>query len=237
MQMSEQINELAGALAKAQGEMKAAAKDAKNPHLGNRYADLNSVWDSCREPLSRNGLSLVQLTVDAPDGFIGVHTMLLHASGQFLGSTLFLPWASAKGLSDAQAFGSGLTYARRYGMSATLGIVSDDDTDGNAVSHGSIPSSRPTTSTPGPSGTGPGSPAQTAARAPLTVDQAEKLLKEKMLKAHFEHGEIIKASEFFRSSLTDAEKLEIARATATDVMSGKIKPGYFIPAPGSEKAA
>ena len=61
MQTSEQINELAAALAKAQGEITGALKDSANPFFKSKYADLASCWDACRGPLSRNGLSVIQV--------------------------------------------------------------------------------------------------------------------------------------------------------------------------------
>jgi hypothetical protein len=126
MKTSEQIGELAAALAKAQGEMRHAAKDAQNPHLRNRYADLASVLDACREPLARNGLSVVQ-PAESGDGVVRVTTRLMHASGQWIESELAIPYATGKGTSDAQALGSALTYGRRYGLSAMVGIAADDD--------------------------------------------------------------------------------------------------------------
>ena len=85
MNTSEQINELAGALAKAQGTIKSAVKDAENPHFRSKYADLASVWDACRKALTDNGLSVIQ----APRGVVTemgwtveVETRLMHSSGQ-----------------------------------------------------------------------------------------------------------------------------------------------------------
>ena len=62
MDRSEQIKELATALATAQGEMGSAIKDSDNPFFKSKYADLASVWDACRDPLSKNGFSVVQTT-------------------------------------------------------------------------------------------------------------------------------------------------------------------------------
>jgi hypothetical protein len=60
MTTSESINEIAAALAKAQSEMGGAVKDSANPFFKSKYADLSSVWDACRGPLTKNGLSVVQ---------------------------------------------------------------------------------------------------------------------------------------------------------------------------------
>lgn len=128
MKSSEQINELAAALAKAQGKMIHASKDRTNPHFGSKYADLASVLDACREPLAENNLAVLQLP-SKEDGAWVLNTRLTHASGQWIESQC--PILSMK--ADAQGFGSGLTYSRRYGLSAMVGIAQDDD-DGNGAS-------------------------------------------------------------------------------------------------------
>ncbi len=127
MNQSENICDLAIALAKCQGEMEPAVKDSLNPHFKSRYADLNSVWSACREPLSKNGLSVVQ-TMETINEKLFLHTLLLHSSGQWIRSTM--PVVTAK--NDAQGIGSGLSYARRYSLSAICGISQDDD-DGEAA--------------------------------------------------------------------------------------------------------
>jgi hypothetical protein len=129
MNQSEQINELAAALAKAQSQIEGARKDKKNPHFKNDYADLSSVWDACREALTCNGLSVAQSAESSGDGGYGVTTMLLHVSGQWLTGTLYLRPTK----DDPQGAGSALTYARRYGLAAMVGVAPADD-DGNAAS-------------------------------------------------------------------------------------------------------
>jgi hypothetical protein len=131
MNTSEQINELADALAKAQGQIRGAVKDAENPHFRSKYADLASVWDACRQALSNNGLSVIQ----APRGVVSevgwtveVETRLLHSSGQWMGDTITVP----VGKPDAQGVGSALTYARRYALASFVGVAPEDD-DGNAA--------------------------------------------------------------------------------------------------------
>lgn len=127
--MSDSIAALAAALAKAQGQMKAALKDSQNPHFKSSYADLASVWAACRDPLAANGLSVTQLVLQQGDGAaVGVRTMLLHSSGEWLASDLVMPLAQR----TAQAAGSALTYARRYALAAMVGVAQDDD-DGEAA--------------------------------------------------------------------------------------------------------
>jgi len=127
MNHSEQINELASALSKAQGQIEGAKKDKANPFFKSVYADLASVWDACRKPLSDNGLSVTQCPEEADNG-IAIETMLLHSSGQWIKSRYTMPVSKL----DAQAVGSAITYARRYALSAVVGIAPEDD-DGNAA--------------------------------------------------------------------------------------------------------
>jgi hypothetical protein len=129
MQHSEQINELAAALAKAQGAMTGAVKDSANPFFKSRYADLESVWTACRKALTENGLSVVQ-SASATEGGVAVTTMLLHSSGQWMRDTLPL---HPKDMSP-QGIGSAITYGRRYALAAMAGVYQTDD-DGEAA-HG-----------------------------------------------------------------------------------------------------
>lgn len=122
---SEQINELATALAKAQGQIRNAAMDRKNPHYKSKYADLASVWDACRGPLSANNLSVVQTMIRAESGQTELVTTLFHASGQWIRG--YLPLTPSK--NDAQAIGSAITYARRQSLAAIAGVAPDDDDD------------------------------------------------------------------------------------------------------------
>lgn len=127
---SEQINELATALAKAQGQTEGAKKDSANPFFKSKYADLASVWGACRQQLSSNGLSITQCPEESDNG-IAVETMLLHSSGQWIKSRYTMPVSKV----DAQAVGSAITYARRYSLAAIVGIAPEDD-DGNAAVKG-----------------------------------------------------------------------------------------------------
>lgn len=126
---SENLNELFQALSKAQGLIKGAAKDSKNPFFKSNYADLESVWAVIREPFAANGLSVIQ-TPGYKDGFYTLTTMLCHSSGQYLGDTVSLPLAKA----DSQSLGSAITYMRRYALAAIAGVYQTDD-DGNQATH------------------------------------------------------------------------------------------------------
>ena len=130
---SAEIGELAAALAKAQGEMRHAAKSSDNPFFRSKYADLAEVWDAVREPLSKNNLCVVQTTDVAEDGKIVVVTTLMHSSGQWIRGRLAMTavrQAKDRGYelaNDPQAIGSCITYARRYGLAAITGLAQDDD--------------------------------------------------------------------------------------------------------------
>lgn len=128
MNQSENLNELAMALSKAQGEMDNAKKDCNNPFFKSKYADLTSVWAACREPLTKNGLAVVQTMCDK-EGKLILETTLMHSSGQWIKS--FLPIIAQK--PDAQSMGAAITYMRRFSLSALVGICPEDD-DGNAAS-------------------------------------------------------------------------------------------------------
>lgn len=128
---SEQINDLAAALVKAQAAMKPAIKDATNPHFKSKYADLAAIWEACRDALTSNGLSVVQMPTDSAEANrVALVTMLLHTSGQYLSTTVSTKLTQE----TAQGVGSALTYLRRYALAAMVGIVADEDDDGNAAS-------------------------------------------------------------------------------------------------------
>lgn len=126
---SEQLGALAKALAAAQGELQDAKKDAKNPHFKNTYATLSSVRAAVTPTLAKHGLSTLQSFEPHGGDGVCVVTWLLHESGQFIRSRLYLP-VSKK---DAQGFGSAISYGRRYALAAITGIAADDDDDGDAA--------------------------------------------------------------------------------------------------------
>jgi hypothetical protein len=119
---SDQINEIAAALAKAQASMKGAVKDASNPHFKSKYADLASVWEACRVPLTSNGLAVVQ-SPSAEGATVHLDTLIVHTSGQWIRGTAT---ATAKD-AGAQSVGSIITYLRRYGLQSFAGVAPEDD--------------------------------------------------------------------------------------------------------------
>lgn len=129
MTTSDQVNEIAAALAKAQGAMKNAPLNKVNPHFRSKFADLASVREAVLPSLTANGIAVVQ-TLDAG----AVLTRLLHTSGQWIESACPIPSAP-----DMQKMGSAITYARRYSLSAICGIAADEDDDANAASEPEAP--------------------------------------------------------------------------------------------------
>jgi hypothetical protein len=122
------------ALSAAQGEMSAASKDRKNPHLNSKYATLASVIDALREPFANHGLSHWAVpSMDLEAGVVRVEVFIGHSSGGQVVAPLSAKWDVGKGLSSIQSAGVLITYMRRYGLMSLAGISSaEDDNDGNA---------------------------------------------------------------------------------------------------------
>lgn len=127
LEMSAEIGEIFGAIAKAQGSIENATKDRANEHFKSKYATLAAVYDACRKALSEAGVAVVQAPFNAGED-IGVVTMLGHSSGQWLRGRLQVKPMRY----DAQGAGSVITYLRRYILSAMVGVAPDDD-DGEAA--------------------------------------------------------------------------------------------------------
>lgn len=122
------MKEIANALIKAQKEMLTPKKGSVNPFFKNKYADLNDVLEAIVPALNNNGIVLLQPLVNI-EGKNFVRTVLMHESGETFES---LAEIFCKNQNDAQAYGSGITYARRYSLSSICGIGSEDD-DGNGA--------------------------------------------------------------------------------------------------------
>lgn len=125
----ENIGKLAEALSKAQGEMKMAIKDSANPFFKSSYADLASVWNACRDVLSKNGLAVVQ-TTEIHEGSIVLKTTLMHSSGEAMSGVLPILVGDK---ATSQQLGSAITYNRRYALAAMVGVAPEDD-DGQSAS-------------------------------------------------------------------------------------------------------
>ena len=139
METSTEIKNLAAALSKAQAAIKCASMDSENPGFkrngkNSKYADLASVWEACRTALTENGFSVSQ-GVSSVGKVVKVTTLLLHSSGEWIRDALEMTAMDEK----PHSLGSAITYGRRYGLSAMVGVAPDDDDDGNTAS-GKIPS-------------------------------------------------------------------------------------------------
>jgi hypothetical protein len=121
---SENIGKLADALSKAQSSMTEAKEDSKNPFFKSNYADLTSVWRACKDSLSANGLAISQVT-GFMEGQLFLVTTLLHSSGEWMKG--YYPLYLSK--QDPQAVGSAITYARRYALSAIVGVCKEGEDD------------------------------------------------------------------------------------------------------------
>jgi hypothetical protein len=130
MKKSDSIVKLGMALAKAQAEMPTIKMNAQNPFLKNKYADLGAVISGSRPVLAKYGLAIAQTPVSDGDK-IGVTTLLVHESGEWLEDTILITPTNSKGLSDAQNAGVVISYLRRYSWSSILGLHADEDNDGH----------------------------------------------------------------------------------------------------------
>jgi len=130
MKTSDTITKISSALVKAQGELNAVHKDGNNPHFRSKYATLQNIVESTRDTLRKHGLAVVQTFGETDGTYINLVTTLLHESGEYISGTFTMRPSKA----DPQGLGSATTYARRYALSAVLGIVTDEDDDGNASS-------------------------------------------------------------------------------------------------------
>ena len=136
MDKSESIKEIATALCKFQGEVDKIKKTELNPFFKNKYADLSSILDVIKRPLTDCGLSFVQF----PVGKYGLDTMLMHASGEWICAS----YEMKPTRDDPQGAGLVITYQRRYALGAILGLNIDNDDDGNKGSE-PIPETKPET--------------------------------------------------------------------------------------------
>lgn len=127
-----ETDKLDAVLAKAQGEIDLAITDKFNPAFKYKYADLASIWEACRQPLTKYGINVTQWPIHSDNGRCILLTRIAHG-GQWMKAT----WSVPVTKQDAQGYGSALTYLKRYSLSAVLGISKGEgeaDDDGNAAS-------------------------------------------------------------------------------------------------------
>jgi len=131
---------LYSALVKCQSQIKTALKDSKNPHFKSSYADLTSVMLACKDALAANDLAVLQLSRIHESGAPVLVTRIIHTSGEHIEGEFPLV---CKDPNDPQKLGSAVTYARRYALSAALGITADDDDGQAAAGHTPAPAPKP----------------------------------------------------------------------------------------------
>lgn len=124
-----EIKNISTALLAAQMEMGSAKKDSANPFFKSKYADLNAIREACMPSLNKHGIVVLQPIVTF-EGKNYVKTLLLHESGESIEGLTEIIYSK---VNDAQAQGSGITYARRYGLQSLVNVGADDD-DGNKAS-------------------------------------------------------------------------------------------------------
>ena len=138
MKKSESIVELSKALAKFQEEVKQPLKDKNNPFFKSKYVPLENVVEAITDVAPKNGLSFVQWALNDENGRVGVATMLMHESGEWIEFDAVHMKADKE---TAQGAGALITYLKRYSLSAVFGITSDQDDDGNGASGNKAPKS------------------------------------------------------------------------------------------------
>ena len=123
MNKSDSIKNLAGALCEAQKTELFALTSKKNPFFKSKYADLSSVWDAIRLPLTRNGLAITQTFANDNTDGVTIETTLMHISGEYISGSLHIKPEK----NTPQGAGSAITYGRRYALMAIIGISPEDD--------------------------------------------------------------------------------------------------------------
>lgn len=210
MEKSEKIGTLAAALVAAQPKIEGATKDKENPAFrGAKYADLASVMDACKDALNEQGITVVQSPQPSDVGKLSLETVLLHKSGEWISGTITMPLAK----NDPQGYGSALTYARRYGLAAMVGVCPEDD-DGNAASgktptpHRASTLARPATkpTSPPPANMNP----QTGEIPPAVAQLAE-------------YGEIIVDENFERAYVEEMKKRNFTMPAQDAVLAAMCK--------------
>lgn len=228
MKHSDELKNLAKALAKFQADIKDPARDKDNPYFKSKYVALDGLLDAVRPVLAANGLSFIQSPVSNGQD-MGVATLLMHDSGEWIESDPFMLHAVKN---DPQAGGSAITYARRYSLSAVLGVAWDDDDDANMATKGHQSRSnaqnapakgdctkagRQAEKTASSSSQTPKKPTSVDGYYRLVIDWARAneavmfigpLLKAKFNKGHFKELSLAEAKAFYENigKLVDAAK-------------------------------
>jgi hypothetical protein len=142
---SESTAAIDAALAKAQSRIQAAVKDKTNPAFRSKYADLPAVWDACRDALTSNGISVTQWPLHSEDNRLHLVTRLA-CGGEWMMCEFSIPADKQ----NAHGYGSAITYAKRFSLAAAIGVVADEDDDGNAASANPVKAALSNVTTPPP---------------------------------------------------------------------------------------
>lgn len=152
MKTSEDIAELASAMAQAQGQLPTLGKGRtvtvrtkSGSQFSYSYTTFDDIVEALRKVLPPLGLSYMQMPTAGDVAGVTLTTRIMHKSGQWVEDTATFPLG--QGNNDAQGYGAGLTYARRYALSAAFGIATEEDTDANG-GDGIERTIKPTASTP-----------------------------------------------------------------------------------------
>jgi len=213
---SESTKEIATALSTFQGKITAVKKDAVNPFYKSKYATLDTIWETIRKPLSENGLSVAQTMNVFGDKSL-LETTLYHTSGEWIsGIQLVNPVKD-----DPQSLGSAISYARRYSLSALLGIVADEDDDGNVATK---PETRPKVESKAPEKTvSPTAETPEKNEPSITPPQTKKIyasVKEKGVTADQAKAYL---KDVFHKMSTKELTISEANRLIEDIETGKLK--------------
>lgn len=129
MNRSESLDKIAPAIVELQAEAHNVAATAKNDFIGSKYTPLPELLNYLKPVLHKHRLAIVQLP--AGTGRVGLETVVMHESGQWISAELSLDFEKEKGKSLAQVAGSYISYLRRYALGAVVGVATDPDLDGN----------------------------------------------------------------------------------------------------------
>jgi hypothetical protein len=139
MKTSDNVDKIIPAFIAFQGDMPSVPKDGNNPHFKSKYATLGAITEATRPHLAKHGLGYTQFMSNR-DGYQLIVTRIMHISGQWMEDDGYILNPTKN---DPQGMGSAVTYARRYTLGASLGIITEDDDDGNRASEPAKPAPQP----------------------------------------------------------------------------------------------
>lgn len=176
MNTSPTIAAIADALAKAQAEIQNPVKDrtarvkSDKADYTYQYADLANVLDAVRPVLAKHGIAILQAPAVAADQ-LSVTTRLIHSSGEWIETVLT---TGIDPQAKIQTLGSGITYLRRYALQAIVGVVAEEDDDGNGAQGNAAQTQqrRPAPAAPAGNGAAPATPGATKAASPVAPPPA-----------------------------------------------------------------